>query len=173
MYYHFFNWNSGAYLKAIPRCYCPNPQNNQPNKNMIWMYILWKVRHKLHCFQTSNSVPSAREIQMAKRCWYLLCSRAFSNIEFSFNRFEFLQPWHQYNAYYEFKKQFFLQKESNDNCQVRVRLYILILKMQFEKRTCLSVVLPWDVLKIELWFMEKLFTKGYECCFFSLLCNVV
>ncbi|XP_010167666.1 splicing factor, suppressor of white-apricot homolog isoform X2 [Antrostomus carolinensis] len=32
-------------------------------------------------------------------------------------RFEFLQPWHQYNAYYEFKKQFFLQKESSDNCQ--------------------------------------------------------
>ncbi|XP_058707270.1 splicing factor, suppressor of white-apricot homolog isoform X2 [Poecile atricapillus] len=32
-------------------------------------------------------------------------------------RFEFLQPWHQYNAYYEFKKQFFLQKESGDNCQ--------------------------------------------------------
>ncbi|KGL82049.1 Splicing factor, suppressor of white-apricot, partial [Tinamus guttatus] len=33
-------------------------------------------------------------------------------------RFEFLQPWHQYNAYYEFKKQFFLQKESSDNSQV-------------------------------------------------------
>ncbi|XP_071619138.1 splicing factor, suppressor of white-apricot homolog isoform X2 [Heliangelus exortis] len=32
-------------------------------------------------------------------------------------RFEFLQPWHQYNAYYEFKKQFFLQKENSDNCQ--------------------------------------------------------
>ncbi|XP_069727280.1 splicing factor, suppressor of white-apricot homolog isoform X3 [Phaenicophaeus curvirostris] len=32
-------------------------------------------------------------------------------------RFEFLQPWHQYNAYYEFKKQFFLQKESSDNRQ--------------------------------------------------------
>ncbi|XP_003210912.2 splicing factor, suppressor of white-apricot homolog isoform X3 [Meleagris gallopavo] len=32
-------------------------------------------------------------------------------------RFEFLQPWHQYNPYYEFKKQFFLQKESSDNCQ--------------------------------------------------------
>ncbi|XP_010219864.1 PREDICTED: splicing factor, suppressor of white-apricot homolog isoform X7 [Tinamus guttatus] len=32
-------------------------------------------------------------------------------------RFEFLQPWHQYNAYYEFKKQFFLQKESSDNSQ--------------------------------------------------------
>ncbi|XP_063271569.1 splicing factor, suppressor of white-apricot homolog isoform X1 [Prinia subflava] len=32
-------------------------------------------------------------------------------------RFEFLQPWHQYNAYYEFKKQFFLQKENGDNCQ--------------------------------------------------------
>ncbi|XP_051489741.1 splicing factor, suppressor of white-apricot homolog isoform X2 [Apus apus] len=32
-------------------------------------------------------------------------------------RFEFLQPWHQYNAYYEFKKQFFLQKEKSDNCQ--------------------------------------------------------
>uniref|UniRef100_L7MZQ4 Splicing factor, suppressor of white-apricot homolog n=2 Tax=Anolis carolinensis TaxID=28377 RepID=L7MZQ4_ANOCA len=30
-------------------------------------------------------------------------------------RFEFLQPWHQYNAYYEFKKQFFLQKEDNDS----------------------------------------------------------
>uniref|UniRef100_A0ABM5F283 Splicing factor, suppressor of white-apricot homolog isoform X1 n=1 Tax=Pogona vitticeps TaxID=103695 RepID=A0ABM5F283_9SAUR len=29
-------------------------------------------------------------------------------------RFEFLQPWHQYNPYYEFKKQFFLQKEAND-----------------------------------------------------------
>ncbi|KAM9118131.1 splicing factor, suppressor of white-apricot homolog isoform 3-T3 [Pangshura tecta] len=32
-------------------------------------------------------------------------------------RFEFLQPWHQYNPYYEFKKQFFLQKESSDNSQ--------------------------------------------------------
>uniref|UniRef100_A0A8C6ZQI6 Splicing factor, suppressor of white-apricot homolog n=1 Tax=Nothoprocta perdicaria TaxID=30464 RepID=A0A8C6ZQI6_NOTPE len=32
-------------------------------------------------------------------------------------RFEFLQPWHQYNAYYEFKKQFFLQKESSDHSQ--------------------------------------------------------
>ncbi|XP_060641619.2 splicing factor, suppressor of white-apricot homolog isoform X1 [Anolis sagrei] len=30
-------------------------------------------------------------------------------------RFEFLQPWHQYNAYYEFKKQFFLQKEDSDS----------------------------------------------------------
>ncbi|XP_053135732.1 splicing factor, suppressor of white-apricot homolog isoform X2 [Hemicordylus capensis] len=33
-------------------------------------------------------------------------------------RFEFLQPWHQYNAYYEFKKQFFLQKEATDNSKV-------------------------------------------------------
>uniref|UniRef100_A0A7M4FP95 Splicing factor, suppressor of white-apricot homolog n=1 Tax=Crocodylus porosus TaxID=8502 RepID=A0A7M4FP95_CROPO len=33
-------------------------------------------------------------------------------------RFEFLQPWHQYNAYYEFKKQFFLQKESSESAQV-------------------------------------------------------
>ncbi|XP_034646826.1 splicing factor, suppressor of white-apricot homolog isoform X3 [Trachemys scripta elegans] len=32
-------------------------------------------------------------------------------------RFEFLQPWHQYNPYYEFKKQFFLQKESSDSSQ--------------------------------------------------------
>nr|XP_045743815.1 splicing factor, suppressor of white-apricot homolog isoform X1 [Mirounga angustirostris] len=32
-------------------------------------------------------------------------------------RFEFLQPWHQYNAYYEFKKQFFLQKEGGDRAQ--------------------------------------------------------
>ncbi|XP_068845834.1 splicing factor, suppressor of white-apricot homolog isoform X4 [Capricornis sumatraensis] len=32
-------------------------------------------------------------------------------------RFEFLQPWHQYNAYYEFKKQFFLQKEGSENAQ--------------------------------------------------------
>uniref|UniRef100_A0A8D0L710 Splicing factor, suppressor of white-apricot homolog n=1 Tax=Sphenodon punctatus TaxID=8508 RepID=A0A8D0L710_SPHPU len=32
-------------------------------------------------------------------------------------RFEFLQTWHQYNAYYEFKKQFFLQKESSDSSQ--------------------------------------------------------
>ncbi|GAB5578949.1 splicing factor [Prionailurus iriomotensis] len=32
-------------------------------------------------------------------------------------RFEFLQPWHQYNAYYEFKKQFFLQKEGGDSAQ--------------------------------------------------------
>uniref|UniRef100_A0A8C9J5T6 Splicing factor SWAP n=1 Tax=Panthera tigris altaica TaxID=74533 RepID=A0A8C9J5T6_PANTA len=29
----------------------------------------------------------------------------------------FLQPWHQYNAYYEFKKQFFLQKEGGDSAQ--------------------------------------------------------
>ncbi|PIO39901.1 hypothetical protein AB205_0216170 [Aquarana catesbeiana] len=27
------------------------------------------------------------------------------------SRFDFLQPWHQYNPYYEFKKQFFMQKE--------------------------------------------------------------
>ncbi|KAM6423521.1 splicing factor, suppressor of white-apricot homolog isoform 3-T3 [Liasis olivaceus] len=33
-------------------------------------------------------------------------------------RFEFLQPWHQYNAYYEFKKQFFLQKEAGDSSKV-------------------------------------------------------
>ncbi|XP_074061344.1 splicing factor, suppressor of white-apricot homolog isoform X6 [Macrotis lagotis] len=33
-------------------------------------------------------------------------------------RFEFLQPWHQYNAYYEFKKQFFLQKEGGNSSQV-------------------------------------------------------
>ncbi|XP_038200809.1 splicing factor, suppressor of white-apricot homolog isoform X2 [Arvicola amphibius] len=33
-------------------------------------------------------------------------------------RFEFLQPWHQYNAYYEFKKQFFLQKEGGSSTQV-------------------------------------------------------
>ncbi|XP_063820724.1 splicing factor, suppressor of white-apricot homolog isoform X2 [Pseudophryne corroboree] len=26
-------------------------------------------------------------------------------------RFDFLQPWHQYNPYYEFKKHFFMQKE--------------------------------------------------------------
>ncbi|XP_004999452.1 splicing factor, suppressor of white-apricot homolog isoform X1 [Cavia porcellus] len=32
-------------------------------------------------------------------------------------RFQFLQPWHQYNAYYEFKKQFFLQKEGGDGAQ--------------------------------------------------------
>ncbi|OBS68444.1 hypothetical protein A6R68_03021 [Neotoma lepida] len=32
--------------------------------------------------------------------------------------FEFLQPWHQYNAYYEFKKQFFLQKEGGSSTQV-------------------------------------------------------
>ncbi|XP_028904446.1 splicing factor, suppressor of white-apricot homolog isoform X3 [Ornithorhynchus anatinus] len=32
-------------------------------------------------------------------------------------RFEFLQPWHQYNPYYEFKKQFFLQKEGGDSKQ--------------------------------------------------------
>ena len=37
-----------------------------------------------------------------------------------FPRFEFLQPWHQYNAYYEFKKQFFLQKEGGENAQVCV-----------------------------------------------------
>lgn len=37
---------------------------------------------------------------------------------FSVGRFEFLQPWHQYNAYYEFKKQFFLQKEGGDSAQV-------------------------------------------------------
>ncbi|XP_048199116.1 splicing factor, suppressor of white-apricot homolog isoform X1 [Perognathus longimembris pacificus] len=35
-------------------------------------------------------------------------------------RFEFLQPWHQYNAYYEFKKQFFLQKEGGDGTQAAV-----------------------------------------------------
>ncbi|KAG8597422.1 hypothetical protein GDO81_002278 [Engystomops pustulosus] len=27
------------------------------------------------------------------------------------SRFDFLQPWHQYNPYYEFKKHFFMQKE--------------------------------------------------------------
>ncbi|XP_077164595.1 splicing factor, suppressor of white-apricot homolog isoform X2 [Paroedura picta] len=33
-------------------------------------------------------------------------------------RFEFLQPWHQYNPYYEFKKRFFLQKEASDSSKV-------------------------------------------------------
>ncbi|KAM4053346.1 splicing factor, suppressor of white-apricot homolog isoform 2-T3 [Anomaloglossus baeobatrachus] len=32
-------------------------------------------------------------------------------------RFEFLQPWHQYNPYYEFKKHFFMQKEGTLNPQ--------------------------------------------------------
>ncbi|KAJ7309719.1 hypothetical protein JRQ81_007781 [Phrynocephalus forsythii] len=37
-------------------------------------------------------------------------------------RFEFLQPWHQYNPYYEFKKQFFLQKEANGSSKQVVPL---------------------------------------------------
>ncbi|XP_069071446.1 splicing factor, suppressor of white-apricot homolog isoform X1 [Pleurodeles waltl] len=32
-------------------------------------------------------------------------------------RFDFLQPWHEYNPYYEFKKQFFLQKEGGSISQ--------------------------------------------------------
>ncbi|KAG8455986.1 hypothetical protein GDO86_001971 [Hymenochirus boettgeri] len=32
-------------------------------------------------------------------------------------RFDFLQPWHQYNPYYEFKKHFFMQKEGLLNVQ--------------------------------------------------------
>ncbi|XP_078524116.1 splicing factor, suppressor of white-apricot homolog isoform X2 [Lissotriton helveticus] len=32
-------------------------------------------------------------------------------------RFDFLQPWHEYNPYYEFKKQFFLQKEGGSIAQ--------------------------------------------------------
>ncbi|XP_069612160.1 splicing factor, suppressor of white-apricot homolog isoform X3 [Ranitomeya imitator] len=32
-------------------------------------------------------------------------------------RFEFLQPWHQYNPYYEFKKHFFMQREGTLNPQ--------------------------------------------------------
>lgn len=42
-------------------------------------------------------------------------------VPLSVPRFEFLQPWHQYNAYYEFKKQFFLQKEGGDSAQVPAR----------------------------------------------------
>ncbi|XP_048371034.1 splicing factor, suppressor of white-apricot homolog isoform X3 [Sphaerodactylus townsendi] len=37
-------------------------------------------------------------------------------------RFEFLQPWHQYNAYYEFKKRFFLQKEASDSSKQVISL---------------------------------------------------
>lgn len=66
-----------------------------------------------------------------------MCKRELDNnrllvytVFICFNRFEFLQPWHQYNAYYEFKKQFFLQKESSDNSQVCVCLYVHMLKMQ-------------------------------------------
>ncbi|XP_075424759.1 splicing factor, suppressor of white-apricot homolog isoform X3 [Ascaphus truei] len=33
------------------------------------------------------------------------------------SRFDFLQPWHQYNPYYEFKKHFFMQKEGILNAQ--------------------------------------------------------
>ncbi|XP_053557839.1 splicing factor, suppressor of white-apricot homolog isoform X2 [Bombina bombina] len=32
-------------------------------------------------------------------------------------RFEFMQPWHQYNPYYEFKKHFFMQKEGIPSTQ--------------------------------------------------------
>uniref|UniRef100_A0A8C4TEV3 Splicing factor, suppressor of white-apricot homolog n=1 Tax=Erpetoichthys calabaricus TaxID=27687 RepID=A0A8C4TEV3_ERPCA len=34
------------------------------------------------------------------------------------SRFDFLQSWHQYNAYYEFKKQYFIQKEGLDKPKV-------------------------------------------------------
>lgn len=33
-------------------------------------------------------------------------------------RFEFLQSWHQYNTYYEFKKNYFMQKEGKGFLQV-------------------------------------------------------
>ncbi|XP_063310442.1 splicing factor, suppressor of white-apricot homolog isoform X2 [Pelobates fuscus] len=38
------------------------------------------------------------------------------------SRFEFLQPWHQYNPYYEFKKHFFMQKEGILNVQTAANL---------------------------------------------------
>lgn len=37
--------------------------------------------------------------------WIISSSALFSC------RFEFLQSWHQFNSYYEFKKNYFLQKE--------------------------------------------------------------
>ncbi|XP_029427447.1 splicing factor, suppressor of white-apricot homolog isoform X2 [Rhinatrema bivittatum] len=41
-------------------------------------------------------------------------------------RFEFLQPWHEYNPYYEFKKQFFSQKEcSSSSSQGAVPLEVI------------------------------------------------
>lgn len=36
---------------------------------------------------------------------YSICSSSF------YGRFDFLQSWHQYNTYYEFKKNYFMQKE--------------------------------------------------------------
>ncbi|KAK3555461.1 hypothetical protein QTP86_016890 [Hemibagrus guttatus] len=36
-------------------------------------------------------------------------------------RFDFLQSWHQYNTYYEFKKNYFMQKEASNQPQVRIR----------------------------------------------------
>lgn len=53
--------------------------------------------------------------------WQRVCLLMARPLPFR-RRFEFLQPWHQYNAYYEFKKQFFLQKEGGDSAQVRLRL---------------------------------------------------
>lgn len=32
-------------------------------------------------------------------------------------RFDFLQPWHQYNTYYEFKKNYFMQKEGKSSAE--------------------------------------------------------
>lgn len=49
-------------------------------------------------------------------------------------RFDFLQPWHQYNIYYEFKKNYFMQKEGRGLSEVY---------LQFKNRTihliCLAV----------------------------------
>lgn len=47
---------------------------------------------------------------------YTMCS--------SFCRFDFLQSWHQYNTYYEFKKNYFMQKEGKGSLEVLWASYV-------------------------------------------------
>lgn len=47
------------------------------------------------------------------------CVRIISSSAVLSCRFEFLQSWHQFNSYYEFKKNYFLQKEGRCFPEVR------------------------------------------------------
>ncbi|NXX70475.1 SFSWA protein, partial [Spizella passerina] len=110
MYYSYYMLPDGTYCLAPPSLYC---LFRGFLLALFWFFTIAPV---------VAIIPPPPDIQpvIDKLAEYV----ARNGVKFETSvrakndlRFEFLQPWHQYNAYYEFKKQFFLQKESGDNCQ--------------------------------------------------------
>ncbi|GAA6086173.1 splicing factor, suppressor of white-apricot homolog, partial [Tachysurus ichikawai] len=86
-------------------------------------------------------------------------------------RFDFLQSWHQYNTYYEFKKHYFMQKEASNQPQVS------LFSFGSNARPAPHRIKPFDTNKgkigrnspVALWNMEKKSGGRLSVCSFRTL----